>query len=447
MTCNRKNSQTELRFTIIVTVILFLSGHYVNFASAQSDTEEPAFIGGMSCGTSTCHGGRVESSYGNILRNEFNTWYDQDPHSQSYAALISPLGKQIGKNLRIDPTNDSRCISCHVTPTQQYEVMDGFTHSEGVSCEGCHGPASLWLKAHTVPDDSVDLVKLGMFPTADPQNRGKLCLSCHLGAKDDQLVTHKMMAAGHPRLVFELATFSQIQPAHYRADADYRARKPQTEEIRIWAMGQIMASQQFLRLASEHVSMDDGLFPEFTFYECHTCHHSVDTVRWQTRKTNPLGPGRVRINDSALLISIALLKVINSESAMLLSDFVSKLHKDSLNSKDELTATMKKMNHVLDSVLGQINDFEFSPNRVAEILREISNAGMGGEYSDFSSAEQAVMAASVLVNDLYRSGNTELLPKNIDDKLDDFYKTLENEDDFRPRRLQTKMRKLKGFMD
>ena len=138
---------------------------------------------------------------------------------------------------------------------------------------------------------------------------------------------------------------------------------------------------------------------------------------------------------------------MHSESAILLSDFVSKLHKDSLNSKDELIATMKKIDHELGSVLGQINDFEFSPNQVADILREVSNAGMGGEYSDFSSAEQAVMAASVLVNDLYRSGNTELLPKNIDNELDDFYKTLENEDNFRPRRLQTKMRKLKGSMD
>ena len=447
MSSKGKNSQTAFSFNVFLIAILVLSGSCVNFAHAQSDTEEPAFIGGMSCGTSTCHGARVESSYGNILRNEFNTWYEQDPHSQSYTALTSPLGNQIGENLGIDPTNDPKCISCHTTPTQQYEVMDGFTRSEGVSCEGCHGPASLWLKAHTVPDSSVDLFKLGMFPTADPQNRGKLCLSCHLGGEGDQLITHKMMAAGHPRLVFELATFTQIQPAHYRPDADYRARKPRTEEIRVWATGQIMASQQFLRLASEHVSMDDSLFPELTFYECHTCHHPVDTVRWQTRKTNPLGPGQVRINDSALLISIALLKVMDSESAILLSDFVSKLHKDSLNSKDELIATMKKIDHELGSVLGQINDFEFSPNQVADILREISNAGMGGEYSDFSSAEQAVMAASVLVNDLYRSGNTELLPKNIDNELDDFYKTLENEDNFRPRRLQTKMRKLKGSMD
>ena len=57
------------------------------------------------------------------------------------------------------------------------------------------------------------------------------------------------------------------------------------------------------------------------------------------------------------------------------------------------------------------------------------------------------MAVSILVNDLHRSGNTDLLPKNIDDNLDDFYKTLENEDDFRPRRLQTKMKKLKGSLD
>ena len=445
MSCNIVQGEPKVSSTAIAILTVFLFSCTINVTHA--DLEEPSFIGAMSCGTSTCHGARVESNYGNILRNEFTTWYEEDPHSQSYDALSSPLGQQIGKNLGTDATKDSRCISCHVTPTQQYEVMDGFTHSEGVSCEGCHGPASLWLKPHTVADGSVNLVELGMYPTADPKNRGNLCLSCHLGAEGDQLVTHKMMAAGHPRLVFELATFSQIQPAHYRADADYRARKPRTEEIRVWATGQIMASQQFLRLASNRVSMEDSLFPEFTFYECHTCHHSVDTLRWQSRKTNPLDPGRARINDSSLLISIALLKVMDSESAILISDLVSKLHKNSLNNKDELNSTMNKIDQELSLALGQINDFEFSPDQVAKILREISSAGMGGEYSDFSSAEQAVMAVSILVNDLHRSGNTDLLPKNIDDNLDDFYKTLENEDDFRPRRLQTKMKKLKGSLD
>ena len=204
MSCNIVQGEPKVSSTAIAILIVFLFSCTINVTHA--DQEEPSFIGAMSCGTSTCHGARVESNYGNILRNEFTTWYEEDPHSQSYDALSSPLGQQIAKNLGTDAANDSRCISCHVTPTQEYEVMDGFTHSEGVSCEGCHGPASLWLKPHTVADGSVNLVELGMYPTADPQNRGNLCLSCHLGAEGDQLVTHKMMAAGHPRLVFELAT-------------------------------------------------------------------------------------------------------------------------------------------------------------------------------------------------------------------------------------------------
>ena len=97
MSCKGKNSQTEFSFNVFLIAILVLSGSCVNFAHAQSDTAEPAFIGGMSCGTSTCHGARVESSYGNILRNEFNTWYEQDPHSQSYAALTSPLETKLEK--------------------------------------------------------------------------------------------------------------------------------------------------------------------------------------------------------------------------------------------------------------------------------------------------------------------------------------------------------------
>jgi len=94
-----------------------------------------------------------------------------------------------------------------------------------------------------------------------------------------------------------------------------------------------------------------------------------------------------------------------------------------------------------------IGNFNFNPDQVVNILKELTGAGKDGEYSDFSSAEQAVMAVALLVDNLKANGNSAMLPDNIDSKLEDFYKMLENEDSFRPRRLQNKMKNLTGSIE
>ena len=130
-----KLTASTLNFVMSLS-FFFLSG--LTMASEHL-AGEPVFIGAMSCGTSTCHGARSESSVSNILRNEFNTWYENDPHSQSYKALTSPLGRQIGQNLGIEDTSsDTMCTNCHITPANGHEVSENFDPSEGVSCEGCH---------------------------------------------------------------------------------------------------------------------------------------------------------------------------------------------------------------------------------------------------------------------------------------------------------------------
>jgi hypothetical protein len=60
-----------------------------------------------------------------------------------------------------------------------------------------------------------------MYPTEQPEVRAKLCLSCHFGT-EDKFATHRIMGAGHPRISFELDTFTEIQPAHFRVDEDYK---------------------------------------------------------------------------------------------------------------------------------------------------------------------------------------------------------------------------------
>ena len=51
------------------------------------------------------------------------------------------------------------------------------------------------------------------MPLEDPATRANVCLDCHFGSEaQGQFVTHSMMAAGHPRISFELDLLVSAAP-------------------------------------------------------------------------------------------------------------------------------------------------------------------------------------------------------------------------------------------
>ena len=61
--------------------------------------------------------------------------------------------KQIASNLGLgDSTKAQVCLNCHTTNVSEERQSSRFRASEGVSCEGCHGPGSLWLSNHSNPN-------------------------------------------------------------------------------------------------------------------------------------------------------------------------------------------------------------------------------------------------------------------------------------------------------
>src|SRR3546814_9914572 len=93
----------------------------------------------------------------------------------------------------------------------------------------------------------------GLKKLEDPVVRAGVCVDCHFGsAAGGQFVTHRIMAAGHPRISFELDLFSSLQ-AHHQEDADYGWRKfgaanRRTDHVQMWAVGQATAIERSLAL-------------------------------------------------------------------------------------------------------------------------------------------------------------------------------------------------------
>ena len=86
---------------------------------------------------------------------------------------------------------------------------------------GMDGAMVLEALREQIPDSVPPTLLL--TASGEPVERARLCLSCHFG-DPLRFANHRIMGAGHPRMSFELDTFTALQPAHFKVDADYRKR-------------------------------------------------------------------------------------------------------------------------------------------------------------------------------------------------------------------------------
>ena len=395
--------------------------------------EEDAYthMGVATCAASQCHGSAVPGEGSNVMQNEYVTWTQDDPHARAYDALSNDQSKRIAARLGIGAATSAKiCLDCHADNVPQQCRGERFHLSDGVGCESCHGGAQNWLATHyNVPAVTREAtLSAGMYPTENVAERSALCLSCHLGTHD-KFATHRIMAAGHPRLAFELDTFTELwrtagrQP-HYRVDSDYRERKGNASHSYTWAAGLLAESRQRLGLIGGPKFAGEGMFPELGFYDCHACHRSMKTVRWRRLpRHGGAGPGVPFVHDGTLVMSMALARAISPSDGEALESRLVTLHRAS--SKN--VAAIKTAARELDVVIARLQK-RLSPERLQgrkmQLLREILATGAEGNYLDYSSAEQAFMAVQILV--------IELDDPYLEGQLDQIADTLSNDERYRP---------------
>jgi len=153
--------------------------------------------------------------------------------------------------------------------------------NHGIGCETCHGHAEKWLARHYERDVSrAELVSLGMTDTKNLLARGKLCASCHVGSAE-QDVSHDLIAAGHPPLRFELASYHDLI-RHKHWDDNRERLQTRDYQGQLWASGQAASGQAALELLVARCDSATGTWPEFAEYDCFACHQ-----RFRSSKTAP----------------------------------------------------------------------------------------------------------------------------------------------------------------
>lgn len=164
----------------------------------------------------------------------------------------------------------------------------------GIGCESCHGGARRWLAVHYERDVSrEELTDLGIVDTQNFLVRGRVCAACHVGSTANDM-NHDMLAAGHPPLQFELASYEALLKHKHWDDRPRRAENPDYE-FQLWAAGRLAAAEAALALLESRATRQEPNatsqtpWPEFAEMNCLACHQEIqppiarhsERLRWR----------------------------------------------------------------------------------------------------------------------------------------------------------------------
>lgn len=419
----------------VATTIPFVS------PAQATGTARSTHLGVASCAGSTCHG-RIEAD-GNVVRqDEVLRWQEPSSpggkHSQAYSALLGKRSAQIARNLGIGKASAApMCLGCHADPAASRG--NTFQLADGVGCESCHGGASNWIASHyAVGANHANNVARGMIPLENPKVRAGVCLDCHFGSADQgQFVNHRMMAAGHPRISFELDLFSSLQQ-HHNEDADYAARKRRSDNVQIWAVGQAMALKRSLDLYTSAKRGTEGIFPEFYFFDCHSCHRriydSADAVK--TGVNNPgrsIPEGMPPYNDENMIMLSAAARVTSPASATQFEAASRDFHAALAVDRGAAIAAAKRLAVAADNLADNFASGSFGSAQAFAIVETISNDAIAARLTDYEGSVQAVMAVDTLLSALVRSGNvTQGASAGIRASVNRAYEAVRDPNAYRP---------------
>jgi len=361
--------------------------------------------------------------------------------------LSNPVALRMAKILGItDASTAPKCLACHALDVPPADRARTFDLADGVSCESCHGPASNWLGPHATKgwmhQQSIDA---GMYDERDLIHRSEKCLGCHLGAAD-KVVDHEMIAAGHPDLYFELASFSAVMPKHW-AEPKKDAADDVWIDVRALAVGQAVQLREELRRVARDAQSAN--WPEYSDLDCIACHHSLTSPQDSWRQQ--LGyasrrPGNPPWNLSRYVILRAM--VADDRDGAQLSSAVDRVYRlmgASPADRGQIAARAAECSEIAARVAVKLRSI---PLDSAAALRLLKNISADADYissQDERAGEQAAMALDSLWIAYQRISKT---PNDaaMHDAIHALFKQLEDPSSYSAPKFAQQMRVVNGLL-
>jgi hypothetical protein len=415
--------------------------------AAPNDVPGGVHEGVATCAGSACHG-RAVASGPDIRHDEIRIWQDETrpagAHARAWRVLTGPRAEAIANRLGLGRAETAgTCLGCHAEPAAVRGPQ--FQTTDGVGCEACHGASSGWLANHyAVGVRHADNVAAGMTALESARVRAGVCLDCHFGsAREGQFVTHEIMSAGHPRLAFELDLFSALQK-HYDLGPEYAARKVIPGGVKLWAVGQALALDRSLSLFADARRGQRGAFPEFYFFDCHSCHRAIsdDPRPRLTAAPNPGRPipsGTPPYDDENMIMLSAAATVAAPALAGPFEADVRAFHLALAG--DDRTGAARAAGRLAGTARALASAFEqrsFGRSETLAMLEQVVADAQSARYTDYEGAAQSVMAIDTLLNALAAAGPADgARIKALRPRIALAYEAVDDPLAFRPEAFQT----------
>ena len=340
-------------------------------------------IGVSTCSASNCHGDVNRPPGSSVAGNEYLIWSKLDKHHNSFAVLQSPPALRIAKALGLpDAASQKLCLDCHTDNAAADARGPQFHLEDGVGCEACPGAASGWLGPHSAGQPRQTNIANGMYSTDQPIVRAEKCLNCHFGDRE-RFVDHRFYSAGHPRLTFELDSFTLNQPAHFFVDQRYIQRKGYHPDVQVWAVGQAVALSRRMDALTDPKHAPRGRWPEFAFLDCQTCHHQFGTI--------PGGAsGRFKLDDSNALMVKLIAARVAPDAAQALGQHIDVLQKSTTGNWAGVQQEAAAIRDIAEKLKQTFADHEFTPEDTRALADAL--AGLGRNNRQFSNSQQITWA-------------------------------------------------------
>jgi Cytochrome c554 and c-prime len=378
--------------------------------------ELPKYTGPGSCASPSCHGGVQARTETSVLQNEYSIWVVKDKHARAFAVLSNDVAKRMARliGLKDTPDKEARCLACHALDVPDAQRARTFDSTDGVSCELCHGPASNWLGPHTTKGWTHEQsIKEGMKDLRDPANRTENCLQCHLGTKEKN-VDHELIAAGHPDLYFELASFSAAEPKHWKEMGEKpNAQNPDPFfDVRALATGQAVHLRDQLKRVTRNAQSD--IWPQYADLDCFACHHSLTNAEnsWQQQRGYPdRRPGNPPWNLSRFVVLKQVLNEVSPEDSRQLEGNVNRLYSmiTALNGdRAQIASLANSTSDLAARIVPKVTAATYDQGRTLRLMRAILNDTDNITRQGERPAEQATMA----LQSLYTAYSSKGKPAN-----------------------------------
>jgi hypothetical protein len=376
-------------------------------ARGQSQGDGATHLGVASCAGNNCHGAMERSQGSSIPQNEFLIWAKSDKHHRAYTVLLEERAMRIARNLGLaNAATADVCLGCHTDYVPPARRGPLFQISDGVGCEACHGGSSTWLGVHISGARHSENLAAGLYPTEQPAARAAKCLSCHFGdpADDNRFVTHRIMGAGHPRMGFELDTYTAVEPAHFVVDQSYIERKGPVDDVRVWAVGQAVDLAKRMDALIEPKRAPKGIFPELVLFDCQSCHHPYNSQPGEGYGATGSAPGSLKLYDANAVMVQAIAAHLAPATGKALNSRIPALQSAIGESWPAVQGEAREMRLLANRLLPTLASHDFSRDDEKALTKKVISLGLADDGTQYSVAEQATMALASIASALKSSG-------------------------------------------